>query len=135
MKIFIDTSAILAILNSNDHFHDPARNEWSRIIESQDVIFSSNYIFVETIALLQRRFGTEAVRLFTSNFQPLINLVWIDETIHEAALSVVKTINLRELSLVDCTSFEIMRQMDIEHVFSFDTHFSEQGFIVIPKIR
>ncbi|HCS39282.1 MAG TPA: VapC toxin family PIN domain ribonuclease [Anaerolineaceae bacterium] len=134
MKVFIDTSAILAILNSDDHFHEPAKNEWIRIIESQDALFSSNYIIVETIALLQRRFGNEAVRIFITNFQPLVDLIWIDEKTHEAALSVVKTINQRDLSLVDCTSFEIMRQMDISHVFTFDSHFSEQGFSAIPKI-
>jgi predicted nucleic acid-binding protein len=35
------------------------------------------------------------------------------------------------LSLVDCTSFEIMRQTRFEKVFTFDPHFSEQGFIII----
>jgi len=133
MKIFIDTSALLAVLNRDDKFHDSAAKEWVRLIESEYSLLSSNYIMIETIALLQRRFGTDAVRLLISDVQPLIKLVWVDESIHESALNVVKTINQRNLSLVDCTSFEIMRQLGIEHVFSFDSHFSEQGFRVIPE--
>ncbi len=38
----------------------------------------------------------------------------------------------RKLSLVDCTSYEIMRQYNLEQVFTYDPHFSEQGFDVIP---
>jgi len=133
MKIFIDTSALLAVLNRDDKFHDSAAKEWVRLIESEYSLLSSNYIMIETIALLQRRFGTDAVRLLISDVQPLIKLVWVDESIHESALNVVKTINQRNLSLVDCTSFEIMRQLGIENVFSFDSHFSEQGFRVIPE--
>lgn len=135
MKLFVDTSAILAILNSDDQFHDQAKIEWIRIIDSGDILFSSNYIIIETISLLQRRFGTVAVRLFCDGFQPLLNLVWVDEKIHESALNVVKTINHRNLSFVDCTSFEIMRRMGIENVFSFDSHFTDQGFSIVPSIK
>ncbi len=133
MKIFVDTSAFLAMLVRDDQFHDLAKNEWTRIIDTDATMISSNYIVVETIALLQRRFGNDAVRLFTSDVQPLITLAWVDEKTHESALNVVKTINQRILSLVDCTSFEIMRQLGIEHVFSFDSHSSDQGFKVIPN--
>ncbi len=132
MKIFIDTSAILAILNDQDRFHEPAKKEWTKFIESEDVLFCSNYILLETITLLQHRFGTDAVRLFTSNIQPVLNIIWINESLHNSGLSIINTINQRSLSLTDCTSFEIMRQMDMEIAFTFDSHFSDQGFKVIP---
>ena len=38
----------------------------------------------------------------------------------------------RQLSLVDCTSFVVMRQIGIDDVFAFDRHFAEQGFTVLP---
>lgn len=44
----------------------------------------------------------------------------------------VLTANRRQLSLVDCSAFETMRRLDIETVFTFDEHFREQGFNVIP---
>jgi predicted nucleic acid-binding protein len=34
----------------------------------------------------------------------------------------------RGLSLVDCTSFAIMRRQAITRAFHFDRHFQEQGF-------
>jgi predicted nucleic acid-binding protein len=42
------------------------------------------------------------------------------------------TADRRQLSLVDCSSFETMRRLGIKKVFSFDEHFREQDFEVIP---
>jgi predicted nucleic acid-binding protein len=134
MNIFVDTSAFLAILNENDQYHKPAKQAWTEILSSDSAVFSSNYVMLETVALLQHRFGIEALRLFESNIQPVIELIWIDENIHKIGLGVLMAANRRALSLVDCTSFEIMRQVAVEHVFTFDPHFSEQGFIVVPTL-
>jgi uncharacterized protein len=133
MNIFIDTSAFLAVLNANDRFHQPARNAWSDIITSGSGIFTSNYIILETTALLQHRFGIEALRLFDSELMPVVEIAWVDEAIHKQGMSTLLAANRRDLSLVDCTSFEIMRHRDMDRAFTFDPHFGEQGFAVIPK--
>ena len=64
MTVFVDTSAFLAVLNANDDLHLPARQVWEELIRSDSELVSSNYIVLETNALLQHRFGMEAVRLF-----------------------------------------------------------------------
>ena len=133
MKIFIDTAAFLAILNANDQFHPAARQSWQTIIESDSVLFSSNYVLLETTALLQHRFGIEAVRLFESDILPVVEVHWINELIHKQAMGALLAANRRALSLVDCTSFEIMRQFGMDTAFTFDPHFREQGFSTVPE--
>ena len=133
MSIFIDTSAFLAVLNANDRFHEQARQAWDEILSSDAILFSSNYVILETTALLQHRFGIEAVRLFENDILPVIEIVWLDETVHKQGMSALLIANRRDLSLVDCTSFEIMRQMGIDGAFTFDTHFREQGFKALPE--
>jgi predicted nucleic acid-binding protein len=135
MNVFIDTSALLAILNETDQYHQPAKQTWIELVSSDSVIFSSNYVIVETTALLQHRFGIEALRLFENNIQPVIKLLWIDEPVHKLGMGILMAANRRNLSLVDCTSFEIMRQANLVNVFSFDPHFSEQGFTMIPGAK
>jgi uncharacterized protein len=134
MNIFIDTAALLALLNANDKFHEPARQTWFEILSSDSFLFSSNYIILETSTLLQHRFGLDAVRLFETDILPVIQVTWIDEAIHQQAVGALLVANRRNLSLVDCTSFGIMRQLGLETVFSFDPHFQEQGFKVIPLL-
>ena len=67
MNVFIDTAAFLAVLNANDRFHPSANQVWNEILSTDSVLFSSNYVILETTALLQHRFGIEAVRLFESD--------------------------------------------------------------------
>ena len=131
MNAFIDTSAFLAILNANDQFHPPAREIWNKLLNSGATLFTSNYILLETSALLQHRFGIEALRLFEGDMLPVMEICWVDQTIHEQGMSALLAANRRDLSLVDCTSFEIMRQRGLKKVFTFDPHFGQQGFDVI----
>lgn len=133
MMIFVDTSAFLAVLNANDQYHPPAREAWSKILAMDEAVMSSNYIILETTALLQHRFGIEAVRLFKSDILPVVEIRWVDEAVHKQGVSALLAANRRNLSLTDCTSFEIMRQAGLDTVFTFDPHFGEQGFTVVPK--
>lgn len=133
MNSYIDTSAFLAILNANDLYHQAARQTWQEILASDGLLLSSNYVILETMAVLQHRIGVHAVRLFESDLAPVIEMIWIDETLHKIGVSAVLAANRRQLSLVDCTSFEVIRQYQIDRVFTFDPHFREQGFSVIPE--
>ncbi len=135
MNIFIDTSAFLAVLNASDQFHPAAKQSWGQMLTSDSALFSSNYIILETTTLLQHRFGIEAVRLFESDILPILEIAWIDEPIHKQGMSALLVANRRNLSLVDCTSFEIMRQLGLDAAFTFDPHFSEQGFGIIPESK
>jgi uncharacterized protein len=134
MNLFIDTSGFLAVLNQNDRFHLPAKGAWLNILADDSVLFSSNYVLLETTALLQHRFGVDALRLFHSTIHPILRIIWVNQEIHDLAMGVLLSLNLRQLSLVDCTSFQMMRAANLEHVFTFDVHFSEQGFTVTPKL-
>jgi len=128
MLILIDTSAFLAVLDKDDTNHSTAKKLWHELLHSESVFISNNYILVESFALIQRRLGMEAVRVFQEDILPLINIEWIDKETHKSGMSALLASSKRKLSLVDCVSFETMRTLGIKTVFAFDPHFSEQGF-------
>jgi predicted nucleic acid-binding protein len=132
MKVFVDTSAFLAILNRNDQYHQTAIKVWEEILSSKMLLFCSNYVLVETLAILQNRFGIESVLLFEHNIQPILEIIWIDVDIHRQGMGILLSAGRRKLSLVDCTSFETIRIENMDKVFTFDPHFAEQGFDVVP---
>lgn len=131
MTVFFDTSAFLAMLNKDDSNHQNAKRLWEKLIYSDDILITNNYVIVESFALIQRRLGIEAVRVFQEDILPLINIEWIDKAMHEAGTSALLTASRKKLSLVDCVSFEIMRNIGTKKVFAFDQHFEEQGFQII----
>ncbi|MHB0940081.1 MAG: type II toxin-antitoxin system VapC family toxin [Armatimonadota bacterium] len=131
-KIFVDTSALFCLANTAEQDHDQAWDLWNGFIMQGSGLITNNYVIVETFALIQNRLGMDVVRRFESNLVPLLEISWIDEDRHKTIVGRLLTANRRQLSLVDCGSFETMRQLGIEQVFTFDEHFREQGFTVIP---
>lgn len=132
MSVFVDTSAYFAVLDADDEEHQRARDEWQRLLAAERELFTSNYVIVETIALLQSRIGIEAVRLFRDDIMPVIKIFWVDSSVHEMAMQILLTASRRQLSLVDCVSFQIMRARGIRSAFCFDPHFAKQGFRSLP---
>jgi predicted nucleic acid-binding protein len=132
VTIFIDTSALYAALTVRDQRHDAARERWTELLLGDEQLITSNYVLVETTALLARRVGFEAVRAFQLELAPAINITWVDEDLHQRAVTALLTAGMRDLSLVDCVSFEVMRTFEVGTAFAFDAHFTEQGFTAIP---
>jgi uncharacterized protein len=132
MMIFVDTSAFLAIFSVSDQNHLRAELCLREMREERQTLVTNNYVILESIALLQKRFGLDKVRGFQGKLLPLIQIEWIDKNQHEAAIQAVFQENRSGLSLVDCTAFQTMRRLGIETAFTFDGHFREEGFKVIP---
>ena len=132
MSTFVDTSAFYAVLDADDSRHRAARLEWERLLAGADSLHTTSYVLVETSALLLNRIGFESVRTFTADILPVLGVVWVDEGMHRSAWHALLVSSRRNLSLVDCTSFEAMRRQGFDQVFCFDPHFAQQGFAVVP---
>ena len=128
MSAFLDTSALLALLDADETRHIDAVLIWKRLLEGDAPIVTTNYVLVETYALAQRRLGGAAVRVLTDDLLSVVDVEWIGRERHERAVSTLIAANRRELSLVDAVSFETMRRRGIESAFAFDRHFEEAGF-------
>lgn len=128
MTVFVDTSAFLAVLDADDESHARADVAWRKLLDSEDTLATTNYVLVETFALVQSRLGLDAVRVLQQDVLPALRVIWVEADLHGAATTALLTANRRRLSLVDCVSFETMRRHGIQRVFAFDRHFAEQGF-------
>jgi uncharacterized protein len=126
--VFVDTSAILALLNPLDESHGAARSVFAKLESSEARLVTSSFVLVETYALLARRLGLEAVVAFRREFAPLLDVVWVGSTLHESGLDLLLDRGLRDLSLVDAVSFLVMREHRIDEAFAFDRHFRAEGF-------
>jgi predicted nucleic acid-binding protein len=127
--VFIDTSAIYAILDRSDQNHASARDAWLRLLDADLSLFTTNYVLVESCALAQSRLGIEAVKAIQEEIAPAIGIDWIDEAAHSLASAVLLSARRRKLSLVDCASFGAMRRAGARVAFAFDRHFAEEGFV------
>jgi len=130
MTIFADTSGLFALLVKNDYMYVRARENFIYFAENNIQLITSSFVLVETTALLQRRIGLAPVHDFNSKILPLMDIVWVNDKWYEKATRRLLTQNKKEISLVDCLSFEIMDALQIDCAFAFDRHFEENGFTI-----
>jgi uncharacterized protein len=131
--IFVDTSALYAVLDRDDQNHSAAKATWHELLRAGETLLVTNYIVVETTALVQHRLGMEAVRVLCGEIVPILDVDWITEDDHLHAQNALLASDRRKLSLVDCSSFRAMRTRMLRAAFTFDPHFREQGFELLPS--
>lgn len=127
--IFIDTSALFALLDRDDDAHRRARAFFE---QGPPSLLTHNYVVAETTALVHRRLGAVLGRTLLEDLMPVIAIRWVDEEIHRAATSAFLAAVRRRTSLVDWVSFEVMRRDGIEQAFTFDRDFVSTGFEIVP---
>lgn len=126
----MDTSFLVALLDEDDVKYADAVGLWRRAAAQRLSVLTSNYVVLETCAVLQRRLGVSAVRKLVRQILGPVALEWATRDDHERAVEALLVADRRRLSLVDCASFEIMRRLDVRECLAFDQHFAEQGFVV-----
>ena len=118
-------------MNEDDEFYDDSFKIFSKLLEERSKIVSSNYILLETMVILKNRIGIEAIKVLKNDILPVIKICWIDEDIHNFCVNTQIAADRKKVSLVDYTSFEIMRRLSIRQVFTFDNHFKDMGFEIL----
>jgi len=131
VRIFIDTSALIAFMNQDDEFHKDSFKIFSQLLAQRSKIIISNYILLETMVILKNRIGIEAVKVLKNDILPVIQTCWVDEEMHNFCLNAQIAFGRQKISFVDYTSFEIMRRLDIKQAFTFDSHFKDMGFEIL----
>lgn len=134
MKVFVDTSALFALLDSDDINHQSAKDKWLSLLQTESNLITTNYIIIESMALIQRRLGLKALRTFQEGILPIFQIYWIQEDTHNCGVAALLTASRKMLSLVDCISFHVMSKHSIKNAFTFDKHFKQEGFHCLDLI-
>ena len=128
MKVFVDTSAILALASRTDEAHTQAVVAYGNLRASSAELITTSYIFLESVSLIQRRLGAQAAVAAGKLLSQAYTIIWVDASLHHSGWEAFHGDGRRLLSLVDCVSFAAMRRERLRFAFAFDRHFEEAGF-------
>jgi uncharacterized protein len=132
MSVFGDTSAFYALLVGTEQDHDRVRSRFSQLLERDRAIWTTSFVLVETMALLQHRVGLAAAHDFHEEVLPVLSVGWVDEELYRRGAERLWREDRRQLSLVDCVGFEFMKLRGLTTAFALDPHFREAGFKLLP---
>ena len=126
MTVFVDTSALMALLDAEDRWHPEASATLDWLRRSTDLV-TTNYVQIETLAVVRRRLGREAATLLLDAFFPVLSVIWVSPQTHAAAVAAYR-IGGGAASVVDEVSFGVMRSGGISEAFAYDDDFDRAGF-------
>lgn len=121
MSLFVDTSILYAAVDSTDR--DNARAK--AILKSGEPLVITDHILVETWMLLSRRLGRGVAERFWGNLREgPVAIENVGQADLEAAWQIEQAWRGQGFSIVDCTSFAVMRRLGIDRAASLDNHFA-----------
>ena len=119
MSLFVDTSIWYAAADSSDRSN--ARSK--AILRSGETLVTSDHVLVETWTLLHHKLDRKASEGFWEGLRSGIALI---EAVTLADLEVAWDVGVswrdQDFSIVDRTSFAVMRRLGIDRVASLDAH-------------
>ena len=110
--ILLDTSAIVAIADVRDEFHERAIRTMERLSSGDAPLLTHSYVVLETAAVMQRKIGMQPALDFLTEIEDIATIHWVNQEDHERAVHRFGQRHRRNLSLVDCISFVLMEQYD-----------------------
>jgi predicted nucleic acid-binding protein len=126
--MLLDTSGLLCFLDDKDFRH----REASVLIETAGMRLTTSYVLAEFVPLCQTR-GLNRSKMFefvkAIIENPLVEIVWIDQNLHERGFVLLQNRIDKNYSLCDAASFIIMRERGITDALTTDKHFEQEGFI------
>jgi len=126
--LLLDTSGLLCLFDEADSRHI----ETAQFFRQASRLLTTNYIVAEFVPLSQtRRFKRDDTLNFLINLcsLPRLELIWIDEDLHNQAMNLLENRLDKNYSLCDAVSFVIMRERGINEALTTDKHFAQEGFI------
>lgn len=134
-SVFIDTSAFVALRNSSEAEHGPARQALAGLLAEGAALFTSNYVFAETYTALMVRVGRAEAIEWGRRFRAggAIDLVHLERAVEDRAWEILEQHDDKRWSYVDATSFALLERSADAEAFAFDVHFAQRGLRLVPS--
>ncbi len=129
--IFLDTSAIIAMVDHRDEFHERALTTAENLSGDGSQLWTHNYLIVEASAVLQRKLGIGNSLTLLTRAEDMATIYWVTPDQHERAVYRLGQRNRRNLSFVDCVSFVLMEKLGCVDAFTYDSDFATEGFKLV----
>jgi predicted nucleic acid-binding protein len=129
-RVFVDTSALLALLDADDPRHESTRSAFRDLAEHD--LVTHGYVVAESLAVTRRRFGVEGAITLLDDLLPAIDLLPVDAELHATAQARYRASLPSGTSFVDQVSLVLIEREAIETALVLDGDFAAAGITVLP---
>ena len=132
--LFIDSGYFIALEALDDQNHKSASIHWQKLCKSLPQLLTTSYVFDEVITFFNSKDRHQKATELGKNIlqSASIKLIHIDEPLFYKSWEYFQQHQDKSYSFTDCTSFVVMKQRKIKSALTFDRHFKQAGFEVLP---
>ena len=129
-KVFVDTAAWIALLNSSDALNPPALQVMNRLQQQKAFLVTTEFVLLEVAdALSAPAMRTQTVAFINGLRQlNVLHIIPISQALLTSGWQLYSQRPDKEWGLTDCISFVVMTQERIALAFTSDRHFQQAGF-------
>jgi predicted nucleic acid-binding protein len=132
-QIFADTFYWVALINSQDNWHQRAREVTSSLKNVE--LVTTDEVLVEVLNFMsaqganRRRRTVEFIDDLLQN--PRLQVIPQNRESFLQGFELYRCRLDKEYSLTDCISMTVMQRLKISEVLTHDNHFKQEGFIIL----
>jgi len=134
--LFVDTAGWGCYLNHRDPFHPAVITFVQRQARRRHRLITTNYVIAELVALLSSRHHFPPQQVITAinkvKADGNVEVMYIDQSLDDEAWRQLEARSDKEWSLVDATSFVVMKRFGMTQALTTDHHFAQAGFTRVP---
>jgi len=135
--LFVDTAGWMACADESDPAHAASVTERDLWLKSNGLLVTTDYVLDETLTLLRIRLGLSATERWWNQIEESSRLRWEPVSAERAARARAVFFRFRDkdFSFTDCTSFVVMKELQLKQALTTDHHFIQMGFQKVPAER
>lgn len=136
-KVFVDTSAWIALINLDDDWNEQAKKVKLKLQQDNCSLVTSDFVFLEVAdALTAPKIRSRTIN-FINRLKSLsgLEVISINQSLLDAGWQLYSHRLDKDWGLTDCINFVIMQQQGITLAFTSDKHFEQAGFTRLLKSR
>ena len=136
-KIFVDTSGWGNLADTVQEFHEQTKFIYEGAKQDDSRFVTTNYVIAELVALFSSPLRIPRMKTIgyieSVKSSLLVDIVHIDEVLDAKSWELLSNRADKNWSLVDCSSFVVMRESGISEALTTDHHFEQAGFVRMLK--
>jgi uncharacterized protein len=131
-RVFVDSSAYLALLDRDDEHQPEAVAVVRRLAAERYRSYTTNILLIECHALVLSSLGIEQAGRFLRDMEASsTTIIRVRASDEERAKRILFRYADKDFSFADAISFTVMERLGIRYAFTFDRHFAQYGFSVV----
>lgn len=132
MRVFVDTSAFIALLVTSEQKHQQCVEKYQQYKQQNDLFYTNNLVLAEVYTRILYDLGRDACRKVIEKIQDLqtqgkLKVFQVDKIIATQSEKLIIKFAEHKLSFTDVSIYSMVKEYKLDEIFTLDADFKKVG--------